>query len=411
MYNSTRVYSRLWANGVWASWYHGMWSADHYISGSQVSINSTTAPDSGYALKVNGNLETAGPINIITNTRIKELYFSNGTPGSCGVAGKIMYDIGTGPNITKSLMVFVENSYSSTASATPLLYGEYYYLPACTAGLTQNLSYNILTTKSTITTAQGGTGVASHTANRLVYSTSATAIQATDAHYVSATQMSINFNSAPHSGYTLLVGGHSEINGALSLQQPNSSTQSLYFKNHTSTVLGVGARIYYWNGSSSGITHSQLNFQEYSYSTTASATPLSYYEQYSLPDCTAGLGANAAYNIITTKNLDDIPNALRSRQVPSNTASFDAMTTAGVYDVINNITSGYPTTSGSNPKYGTLIVFTTHRGPSGTAGNVVVQVYYANTPNADQYQYLFIRAKYASGWKKWHQITLTKLTL
>jgi len=36
--------------------------------------------------------------------------------------------------------------------------------------------YKILTTKSTITTAQGGTGVKAHTANRLVYSTSATTI-------------------------------------------------------------------------------------------------------------------------------------------------------------------------------------------------------------------------------------------
>lgn len=159
---------------------------------------------------------------------------------------------------------------------------------------------------TTVGTGYGGTGVASHTANRLVWSTSATAIQATDAHYVSATQMSINFTSAPHSGYTLLVGGHSEINGALSLQQPNSSTQSLYFKNHTSTVLSVGARIYWWNGSASGITHSQLNFQEYSYSTTASATPLSFYEQYSLPDCDANLSVNKNYNIITEKNLTDI---------------------------------------------------------------------------------------------------------
>lgn len=384
---------------VWSQSTGTLVAGYHYVSGNQMSIGTTGAPDTGYTLKVNGALEAAGVINIITNTRTKDLYFSNGTPGSCGVAGRIMYDIGTGPNITKSLMCFVENSYSSTASATPLAYGEYYYLPACTAGLTQNLSYNILTTKSTVTVAQGGTGVASHTANRLVWSTSATAIQATDAHYVSATQMSINFTSAPHSGYTLLVGGHSEINGALSLQQPNSSTQSLYFKNHTSTVLGVGARIYYWNGSASGITHSQLNFQEYSYSTTASATPLSYYEQYSLPDCTAGLGASVAYNILTDKNAYPFP--MCARQV-SSSMTFDDMNAPGVYAVANNIksTNTYPT-SQTNAKYGILVVFG-GTNTSNTAGNAM-QLWFSGITNAGYYK-LAIRAKYNGTWGAWSVI-------
>ena len=353
---------------VWSQSTGTLVAGYHYVSGTQMSIGTTGAPDTGYTLKVNGALEAAGVINIITNTLTKDLYFSNGTPGSCGVVGRIMYNIGTGPNITKSYMCFVENSYSSTASATPIVYGEYYYLPACTAGLTQNLSYNILTTKSTVTVAQGGTGAT-------------TALKAFEALSCRGVPSSITtLDDIKGAGY-YWVNTSNIANG-----WPSDISGTQY------ALLEVVASNAYAAGVSNGIAIQRLNM----YSSTASYSRLWANGQW--------------YSWETSFSSTSLPNPLRSRQVPSNTANFDSLTTAGVYDVINNITNGYPGTSGSNPKYGTLVVFTTHRGPSGSSGNVTLQLFYGNSPNLDQNQHLYVRVKYGSAWKHWHEVTLTRLT-
>lgn len=60
---------------------------------------------------------------------------------------------------------------------------------------------------TTLTSGYGGTGVASHTANRLVWSTSATTIQATDNHFVNAEKLAINYTSEPD--YNFYVNGTS----------------------------------------------------------------------------------------------------------------------------------------------------------------------------------------------------------
>ena len=356
---------------VWSQSTGTLVAGYHYVSGTQMSIGTTGAPDTGYTLKVNGALEAAGVINIITNTLTKDLYFSNGTPGSCGVVGRIMYNIGTGPNITKSYMCFVENSYSSTASATPIVYGEYYYLPACTAGLTQNLSYNILTTKSTVTVDQGGTGAT-------------TALKAFEALSCRGVPSSITtLDDIKGAGY-YWVNTSNIANG-----WPSDISGTQY------ALLEVVASNAYAAGVSNGIAIQRLNM----YSSTASYSRLWANGQW--------------YSWETSFSSTSLPNPLRSRQVPSN-ATFDSLTTAGVYDVINNITGTYPATSGTGytyPKYGTLVVFTTHRGSNGTAGNITLQLYYANSPQASEKQRLYVRVKYASNWKKWHEVTLTQLSV
>lgn len=60
---------------------------------------------------------------------------------------------------------------------------------------------------TTLTSGYGGTGVASHTANRLVWSTSATTIQATDNHFVNAEKLAVNYASEPD--YNFYVNGTS----------------------------------------------------------------------------------------------------------------------------------------------------------------------------------------------------------
>lgn len=72
--------------------------------------------------------------------------------------GEFWYDIGDATNITTGKYTWRQYSPQSTAATTTTGHYEDYSLPAVTKGLTENVSYNILTTKSTITVGQGGTG-------------------------------------------------------------------------------------------------------------------------------------------------------------------------------------------------------------------------------------------------------------
>ena len=64
----------------------------------------------------------------------------------------------------------------------------------------------------TIGAAYGGTGVTTHTANRLVWATSATTLQA-GYHYANSTKVAINYTSEP--SYNFYVNGTSYFNGAV----------------------------------------------------------------------------------------------------------------------------------------------------------------------------------------------------
>ena len=70
----------------------------------------------------------------------------------------------------------------------------------------------ILPVTGILATKHGGTGQSSHTANRLVWSETATKLSATNNHYASASQIAVNSTSAP-TGYTFLVNGKTHLNG------------------------------------------------------------------------------------------------------------------------------------------------------------------------------------------------------
>lgn len=70
----------------------------------------------------------------------------------------------------------------------------------------------ILPVTGILATKHGGTGNNSHTANRLVWSETATKLSATNNHYASATQIAINSTAAP-TGYNFLVSGKTHLNG------------------------------------------------------------------------------------------------------------------------------------------------------------------------------------------------------
>lgn len=76
----------------------------------------------------------------------------------------------------------------NSSTGARLAYFENYLLPAVTKDRTGNGSFNILTTKNTVTTAQGGTGNTTYTASRLIYSNTATKLASssiiTDGSYI-----------------------------------------------------------------------------------------------------------------------------------------------------------------------------------------------------------------------------------
>lgn len=85
----------------------------------------------------------------------------------------------------------------------------------------------------TIGTAYGGTGVTTHTTNRLVWSTSATTIQAGN-HYAAADKIAINSTSAPSDNFyvngTSHFNGDTRISGNILMSNSNSA---IYWDNST----------------------------------------------------------------------------------------------------------------------------------------------------------------------------------
>lgn len=288
-----------------------------------------------------------------------------------------------------------------SANATPAR------LAIGTAGYTLQATANGPAWTQTVAVANGGTGVNSHTANRLVWSSSATAIQAAN-HYASATQVSIASTDAPTSGYTLRVNGYTEIKDRL-LIASEERNKEIYFSNGTLTSRSTIGRISYDAESTSGNDVGMFNFLEYSYTSTAHTATTGYYENYHLPRCTTGLSANVGYEIITTK-----VNPIISRRLTDlSSASINDITTPGIYSITgaSDINNSTLPSNGSGPYYGMLMVFGGIGAPNGTTGNVAVQIYYGNTSQSGEQQYLYIRSKYAGNWRKWHQITLTKLSI
>lgn len=75
---------------------------------------------------------------------------------------------------------FRQYSYAAASAARVAKY-ESYYLPAVNADRTTNVDYNILTTKNTVTVAQGGTGKASWTQWGVLYASASTTLANTAA--------------------------------------------------------------------------------------------------------------------------------------------------------------------------------------------------------------------------------------
>lgn len=170
---------------------------------------SYTTLDNRY-VNVSGDTMT-GNLNLNNGTHYGGLSFQPSMGSSQMGYIYLFSSTSSGTTYTKNQFYFREYSYTAN-STTRLSYFEDYRLPSVTAGLTANKTYNILTTKNTVTTAQGGTGNTSYTANRLVWTESATKMTA-GYHFANSSKIGVNYTSEP--SYNFYVGGTSYFSSTI----------------------------------------------------------------------------------------------------------------------------------------------------------------------------------------------------
>lgn len=113
--------------------------------------------------------------------------------------GEHFFDTGSATKMTQGTFTWRQQSYDSSTGAV-LTFHENFQLPSVDADRTGSIYYSILTSKNAVTVAQGGTGNTTMTANRMVWSESATKLTAAN-HYVDATHLAVNSTSAPDDNF------------------------------------------------------------------------------------------------------------------------------------------------------------------------------------------------------------------
>lgn len=186
------------------------------------------------------------------NNRYGYIYFQNNAGLQLGAIG---HDIGNATTVQQSRFYFREWSAKATNDTGRTEFYETYYLPASTDGLTANKDYSILTSKNAVTTAQGGTGNTSFTANRLVWTETATKMTA-GYHYASSTKVGINLTSEPSS--TFHVNGSSYLDGAVTMGGTLTITHNTATNQKITTSAGAlyvapASTMYIASGSGSSI--------------------------------------------------------------------------------------------------------------------------------------------------------------
>ena len=126
------------------------------------------------------------------------------------------------------------------------------YLTNTAAGIVFTDANKKINTVPQLTTALGGTGNTSFTANRLLYGESATKLSSATTIYADNTSLSINSTSAPTSTYNLYVNGGVNLNNALysdNIITASSSTVTDITASNVSTYFTVtnDANYYFTN--------------------------------------------------------------------------------------------------------------------------------------------------------------------
>lgn len=201
-----------------------------YISSTGTLIVQNTATSTGSTAS-NFAVQIDGGVYVEKNLRVKSAaYFSSFITASSYISASGLYlsnsyaylyydDTSSGYDSQLNFRVYRKVPTASGASTYKKSSRyETYFLDATndsygTTATGNAGNYKILSTKSTITVGQGGTGKTSWTANRLIYSSSTTALTNTTNIYVNASQMNIGSATAPSSDITLKVSGNTSIGG------------------------------------------------------------------------------------------------------------------------------------------------------------------------------------------------------
>ena len=230
---------------------------------------------------------TTGQHIMSSNASIKYLYFTQ-NKASNGKVAEILANAGDPTNQTYNKLYFREYSPKTVADTANTGFYEEYVLPAPAKGLNANATYDILTTKSVVSIAQGGTG-------------------ATTASGALANLGGASDSGVVHNTGNETISGIKKFTDNPQIVRDNAVDIILYFTKNTATN-GTSGSIMMSTGDATNQTRNAFLFRQYSPKTTASTDNTGYYESYWLPYPAKGLTENKSYNILTTKDYGNVEN-------------------------------------------------------------------------------------------------------
>ena len=162
---------------------------EYFANGTTYYINNSGTANL-YGLTVNSTATFKSTVRI-NNAKDSGVYYIRGNVHTkdWGYIGFVRDNPGEGDLYYTTRWRALYYSYNSSSKARLDTY-EYFDLPVVDKDRESSAGYSILTTKYTVTTAQGGTGNTSYTASRLLYTSSATKISSSaiisDGNYITA---------------------------------------------------------------------------------------------------------------------------------------------------------------------------------------------------------------------------------
>ena len=184
------------------------------------------------------------------SSRYRYIYFKNNSDSNVGY---IRYDSGDPTNVTSGQFMFGEYSPKSTPDTASTGKTNYFYLPSADSGITESsVGYAILTTKNTVTVAQGGTGATTLTSGAALIGNGTGAIT-TRSIYHQTSLGHCDYNN--HINHLITDSTLAYWNGRYS----NTASNLIYYR--SGTIYGSGhvgwrkeANVVFTNGVSAEVT-------------------------------------------------------------------------------------------------------------------------------------------------------------
>lgn len=312
---------------------------------------------------------TTGQHIMSSGASIKYLYFTQ-NKASNGKVAEILANAGDPTNQTYNKLYFREYSPKTVADTANTGFYEEYTLPVPTKGLSANASYEILTTKNTVSIAQGGTG--------------ATTASGALTNLGGASDSGVVHNTGNEN-----VGGVKKFTDNLHILRENATDIVLYFDKNTATN-GTAGQMLMSTGNATNQTRNAFLFRQWSPKETDATDNTGYYEAYWLPYPAKGLTENKTYNILTTKHYGNVENK-SSATIRGELTSSDINSALGFtptqYSAGTGLTLSNGTFSVSQANVNTMINLLSNGTSELTANDYVITQYVGGgTTNTDYYR-------------------------